>query len=158
MFYRVKQFVKAITAKVSQEEIKWVKRYLSEAECSLFFKLRIYEQRHCLDVAYLLKEKTQESQEMIRLGLLHDIGKMVYPLNPIEKSIMVILDKASKGRMRKLKKFKMVKCYYEHAQIGYELLKKQGHYEEAFLEIIKQHHSVGHTSKLRLLTEADNLC
>lgn len=158
MFYRVKQFMKAITAKVSPEEKQWVKRYLSETEYSLFIRLKIYEQRHCIDVACLLKEKTQEDPEMIRLGLLHDIGKIVYPLNPIEKSLMVVLDKLSNRKISQFKKMKMVKCYYGHPQLGYELLKQQGQYDEDFLEIIKQHHLEGHAPKLLLLQEADNLC
>ena len=114
MFYRVQQFIKAITASVSEDEKRWIKGYLTEKEQALFFKLKVYEQKHALCVAKLLSEWTNESQEMIRLGLLHDIGKVLYPLNPIQKSIIVILHKVTLGKIKRFNQFKIVKCYYEH--------------------------------------------
>lgn len=158
MFYRVRQFIKAVTGKVTSEEIAFVKRYLSHEECQLFFRLKPYEQRHCIDVAYQIMKVLDEDKEMVRLGLLHDIGKIQYPLNPIEKSMIVILDCISHGKIKKYATLKMVKCYYLHPQIGYELLKQIGTYEEEFLEIIRKHHeSHAGDSKLILLQKADNL-
>lgn len=156
MFYRVKQFFKAMTASVSSDEYTWVKGYLSDAELELFLRLKIYEQRHCIDVARILEELANKDSEMIRLGLLHDVGKSVYPLNPFEKSIMVVCDKISKGSIKKLHGLKMVKCYYNHPLLGYTLLKQTGGYEEGFLEIIKLHHFQGNDPRLVLLQEADN--
>lgn len=140
MFYRVKQFIAAITARITKEDVDFVRTYLSQSERALFFRLKPYEQRHCIEVANKLKKMAHNDREMIRLGLLHDVGKTVYPLNPIEKSIIVVLDHVSKGKIKKYSKCKMVKCYYEHPQIGYHLMKKQGDYDEAFLNKIKKHH------------------
>ena len=179
MRYRVQQFIKAITASISEEEKEWVESYLSPKESTLFFKLKIYEQRHCIDVTKLLAIQTEENRELVRLGLLHDIGKTKCPLNPIEKSIIVILDKMTKGAIKKWTSLKMVKCYYDHAEIGYQLLKNLDHYDEEFLGSIRKHHSqrVEMVSKnegslenetqnnkcqkdcpLELLKKADDLC
>ena len=162
MFYRVQQFIKAITASVSGDEKRWIKGYLTEKEQALFFKLKVYEQKHALCVAKLLSEWTNESQEMIRLGLLHDIGKVLYPLNPIQKSIIVILHKVTFGKIKRFNQFKIVKCYYEHPILGSELLSRQGVYEKEFLECIKRHHELIDSDKispnLSLLQKADNLC
>ena len=162
MFYRVQQFIRAMTASLSYEEEQWIKVYLTPKEQELFFRLKVYEQKHCLCVAKLLDEWTSGREEMIRLGLLHDIGKIVYPLNPIEKSIIVILHKVTNGRIKKFKRLKIIKCYYEHPMIGYEILNNQDHYEETFLECIKAHHEKSTVRKiesnLALLQKADNLC
>lgn len=159
MLYRIRQFIKALTASVSTEERQWIVHQLSTRECELFFQLKIYEQRHCIDVAQILAKHTHENREMIRLGLLHDIGKIMYPLNPIEKSIMVILDKITKGSAKRWASFKMVKCYYQHAEIGYRLLKDLDEYDERFLARIKEHHSMEVDDEvLELLKNADDSC
>ena len=162
MIYRIKQFLYAITAKMSAEDISYVKCYLNEKEQKLFFKLRVYEQAHCLKVAQnmVVQNKVlnvEDKSEMIRIGLLHDIGKIKYPLNPIEKSMIVILNKLTKGRIKKFSKLKMVKCYYEHAQIGYELLCAIGEYNSTFLQAIKEHHNPEFKSqKIELLKKCDD--
>ena len=130
-----------------EEDKQYVKAYLNEKEQALFFQLKVYEQAHCLDVARQMARDVsikdchdEEKKQLIRIGLLHDIGKIKYPLNPIEKSIIVVLDKVTKGKIKNFTQLKMVKCYYEHAELGYILLKETGNYDEFFLEIIKNHH------------------
>ena len=158
MFYRVQQFIKAMTAQITKEDLSFVKQFLNSTEEDLFLRLRPYEQRHCIDVASKLKEMTSGDVEMIKLGLLHDIGKIKYPLHPVEKSVIVILDRLTDGHIKKYNQYKMVKCYYEHPQIGYEMLKEVGDYDEVFLKLIKNHHNQEErTPKLVLLQEADNL-
>lgn len=144
MFYRIKQFMWTLVAKMSSEEIAFVNSYLSEREQQLFRQLKVYEQKHSLRVAYEMKEKVKNNSQKqavyICAGLLHDIGKSQYPLNPIEKSIIVVLDSLTKGKIKKLEHLKMVKCYYHHAAISYELLKASGKYSSVFLEAIRDHH------------------
>ena len=112
-----------------------------------------------IDVAKVLSVNPRENHEMIRLGLLHDIGKIKYPLNPIEKSIIVLLDKLTKGKIQRMTSLKIVKCYYEHAEIGYELLKALAQYDETFLERVRRHHSQGKGDEvLECLKNADDLC
>ncbi len=159
MFYRVQQFIKAITASISAEEHRWVEYYLSEKECELFFKLKVHEQRHCIDVAKILAKQSNEDEGLIRLGLLHDIGKIKYPLNPIEKSMIVLLDRLTKGKIKQWTSLKMVKCYYHHAELGYNLLRNLDDYNIDFLECIKNHHRSEKVNQtLKWLQDADNLC
>lgn len=157
MLYRIKQFLTAVFAQVTEEDIAFTRKYLREQEWELFSQLRLYEQRHCIDVAQKLKELSKGDTEMIRLGLLHDIGKIQYPLNPLEKSMIVILDKVTQGKIKKYRQCKMVKCYYEHPQLGYELLKQTNDYEEDFLKRIQNHHRQTEEEKLLQLQQCDDL-
>ena len=157
MFYRVSQFIKAITAEITEEDLSFVRQYLNRKELELFMKLKPYEQRHCIDVANQLKRVDLEDTEMIKLGLLHDIGKILYPLHPVEKSIIVVLDRLTAGRIKKYNTYKMVKCYYEHPQLGYELLRSLGGYEESFLKLIQNHHQSEKNPRLLILQQADNI-
>ncbi len=162
MIYRVAQFIAAVTAKMTEDDISYVKGLLNEKEQALFFQLRIYEQAHCLKVARNMDAQSsnfniKERWELSRIALLHDIGKIKYPLNPIEKSIIVVLNKLTKGKIKKVTWLKMVKCYYTHAQIGAELLKEIGTYDAAFIEAIRSHHDMNITSeKISLLQRCDN--
>lgn len=161
MFYRIKQFIWTIVAKINREEQAFIDGCLSDREKQLFAKLKVYEQKHSLRVAYHLKEQARKDQEIeyLRLGLLHDIGKSQYPLNPVEKSIIVILDALTKGKIKKMKQLKMVKCYYEHSDISYDLLKASGQYSELFLEAIRDHHRQTQSPNelLRALKECDDI-
>jgi hypothetical protein len=58
-------------------------------------------------------------------------------LNPIEKSIIVILDSVSKGRLKRFKNMKKIDVYYNHGDKGYTILKAHGNYSERFLYLIK---------------------
>lgn len=146
MFYRVKQFFRAITAKLENDELILIHEYLSEKEKNLFFKLAKSEQKHSVLVAKdVLKSIKQhnlnydiDEKKMVKVALLHDIGKIECRLNPIDKSILVILDKISNGKIRTVKNEKIY-LYYNHPMIGYELL-KDFNYEDDFLLLIKNHH------------------
>lgn len=152
MINRVKQFTKGLTAKVTDEEYNWVKTHLTPEEYHLFLQLRRDEQRHCIDVARVFKE-----EDMIRLGLLHDIGKLRYPLNLSEKSLMVIADKLTKGKIKNLNQLNIVKGYYEHPKIGQELLMTIGQTDRVFLERVKNHHNTHiKDKKLQIFQEVDN--
>ncbi|MHC1746981.1 MAG: HD domain-containing protein [Cellulosilyticaceae bacterium] len=172
MIYRIKQFFWTITAKLSAEEKNFIQQYLFQEEQALFNKLKVYEQKHCITVAkgleayYANKEncRNEEKCEMIRVGLLHDIGKIKYPIGPVRKSIMVLLNHFTKGTAKRWHRLKMVKCYYNHPQIGYEMLKECHQYTEQFLMLVKEHqNSVENTShekdymeKITVLQQYDN--
>lgn len=155
MFYRIKQFFWALFAQVSDDESAFIAHYLSEREERLFKALSVYEQKHSIRVAYEMKKEAQrqgrEVKAYIRAGLLHDIGKSKYPLNPIEKSIIVVLDGLTKGKIKNMNHLKMVKCYYHHGAISYELLKTSGKYSPLFLEAVKDHHQQRETSNQLLI-------
>lgn len=162
-FQRIKQFYWSIFDKVSEGDILYIDNYLNEEEKKLFYKLSSSEQKHCVRVGRLIEERLNKDRicnlnrnNMIKLGLLHDIGKIVAGINPIEKSILVLLNIFTKGKLRKYSNFNKIRVFYYHGELGYTILKEMN-YEERFLNVIKNHHNLNCTDcDVVLLRECDD--
>lgn len=161
MVNRVRQFIRALTAKINDSDVEFINRYLNESEKALFNQLSTYEKKHSLCVArdiliQVANENLEYQEHMVRIGLLHDIGKIKYRLNTIDRVILVLLDKFTKGKIRNIDN-KKVHIYFFHGEEGYNILKSMG-YMESWLNIIRDHHSAKHIEgvEMRLLVEADN--
>ena len=159
--YRVKQFYWSMVSKLNGEDIDFLKMYLETFELQLFNQLPTYEKKHCINVArdvkLTLNQRNIISEKLIKISLLHDIGKIYNIMNPIEKAIMVIIHKLTNGKIRVFNKIKIINIYYNHGEIGYSLLKKYG-YDDRFLFLVKNHHnnSIIGDIELDLLKECDN--
>ena len=159
--YRVKQFYRSMVSKINDEDIDFLKLYLETYELQLFHQLPTYEQKHCINVARDVKDtcnqRVLQSKGLIKVALLHDIGKIYSNMNPIDKSIMVIMHSITNGKMESHKKNKNVNMYYNHGDIGYNLLRKYG-YDDRFLFLVKNHHNSKITQdiELDLLKECDD--
>ena len=142
--YRVKQFYWSMVSKLNDEDIDFIKLYLETYELQLFNQLPTYDQKHCINVARDVKstcnQRKLQSKDLIKVALLHDIGKIYNSMNPIDKSIMVIMHNITNGRLKAYNKTKNVNIYYNHGDIGYNLLRKYG-YDDRFLFLIKNHHN-----------------
>jgi len=143
-FYRIKQFYWSIISGVNEKDLQYVKNNLYENEYKLFLKLSRQEQYHSIKVAKDIEkeclDKEIDSKELIMIALLHDIGKTYKKLNVFNKSIMVLADKITKGKIRNIKHSKNIEVYFNHGNIGYELLKNLDINERA-LYLIKNHHN-----------------
>jgi putative nucleotidyltransferase with HDIG domain len=159
----VKQFYWSLTAIISVDDEELIDRYLDIEEKKLLKRLSVYEQKHSVNVAREVlkrgKEEGISNKSLIKAALLHDVGKGLKKLNPIEKSIIVILDNITKGKLKKLDRVKKVDIYYSHAEKGYELLKTAGKYDERFLYLIRNHHNMDiiNDSELDLLIKCDSI-
>lgn len=141
---RFKQFFLAFTDKVSEDDKSFVHKYLDEKERELFYLLSVQDQKHSIRVARdVIKEcsiKDDNFQTIVKAALLHDIGKITQSLNVIDKSILVILNKMSNGRLKTLDNLPKVNIYYNHPQLGYELMEQYSS-DELLLYLIKNHHN-----------------
>ena len=159
--YRVKQFYWSMVSKINDYDIDFLKMYLETYELKLFNKLPIYEQKHCINVARDVKltcnQRQLREEYLIKIALLHDIGKIYHTMNPIEKAIMVIMHKLTNGKIREYKNIKNVYVYYNHGDIGFEILKKYG-YDDRFLFIVKNHHNkcICDDIELNVIKECDD--
>lgn len=144
MIYRIKQFIWALTAHITHSDEEFIMEYLNKNEINIFNEMSDMDKKHSINTARDVKEacisKKINENMMIKVALLHDIGKSMYKMNVIEKSIVVLLNKFSKGNIKKYSNIKCINIYYNHANIGYEILKKFD-YSELFLFLIKNHHN-----------------
>lgn len=146
MLYRVKQFIWDITSNVKPIDGKLVNNYLNQKEIEVFNKLRHSEKHHSIRVcndALDFAEKNNIKINKYKLGkaaLLHDVGKVTGSVNVIDKSILVLLDKFSKGAIRKFSNIKKIDLYYNHPVRGANILKNRLKYDNEFLDVVKNHH------------------
>lgn len=148
---RVKQFYINVTDKMSKSDYDYVKSIITKDEFDLFNKLLKSEQKHSVRIAKYIEnaidnnliddsEIINNKEKLIKAAVLHDVGKSKKTINVIDKSIIVILNKLTKGNLRNFKKSKKVQCYYNHSEYSYDMLNKINH-DEILLDIIRNHHS-----------------
>lgn len=160
--YRVKQFVWALKSLSEDIDTEYVNRFLNKREKKLFNKLKKTDKHHCIRVSKeavnLSKGKKINLNRVAKVALLHDIGKGEYGLNVIEKSVLVILNKMTKGKLKKYDGIKAIDSYYNHAEKGANLLKRFNTYDKEFLDTIRYHHSnkIQGNKLLEIIKESDN--
>lgn len=163
VIYRIKQFLWTVTSSFKPIDKSIIYKYLNDEEVKLFFLLRVSEQHHSIrvckdalmrsyDINYIDKKK------LARIALLHDIGKINSNLNVIDKSILVILDKITSGKLKRYEDIKKIDYYYNHPKKSVDLLKHVKKYDDEFLEAIEKHHynKIESNIYLKIIKEADN--
>lgn len=153
---RVKQFIKCLFATINEEDKDFINKYLDEEEKLLLYKLPIYDIKHSINVArdiYINESKSNLSKinhnnnEIIKSAILHDIGKSYNPLNPIDKSILVLLNSVTKGKIIKyMEKSPKIYIFFNHGEEGYKMLTGKK-YSDEFLYTIRNHHNYMKKSK-----------
>ena len=89
--YRYWQFIQSL--KSSPGENDWLKigGILSENELALFKKLPTPDQNHSLRVLQTLELENEIDPDLIKAALLHDLGKIRYPLRRWERIFAVLV-------------------------------------------------------------------
>lgn len=161
--YRVKQFIWSITTPFKQVDLDLVNKYLDDSEIVFFQKMKKSEQHHCIRVC---NDALDESKDLVyidknkiaKIALLHDIGKIEGNLTVIDKSMLVILNKVTKGKLKKFSNNKKVDIYYNHPKKSVALLKDINNYDLEFLEAIEKHHSIdtGENKYLEIIKRCDD--
>lgn len=160
--YRVKQFIWAITSHFKKIDEDIIKKYLNKEEQLLFDKLRVEDKHHCIRVCNdaLNKNKGEQinKEKLAKIALLHDVGKGNKGLNVVDKSVMVILDKLSNGKLKNYNKYHKINIYYNHPKESVNLLKNINKYDSEFLEAVEKHHykNIGSNIYLKIIKECDD--
>ncbi|MBX2999832.1 MAG: HD domain-containing protein [Caldilineaceae bacterium] len=97
IFYRLRQFVRGITAHVSADEMLVVAQVLPKAALTRFCHMPLDAQRHSLNVLYMLQREDLSDPDLAAAALLHDVGKSAagqigVQLSPWLKGPLVLLD------------------------------------------------------------------
>lgn len=150
---RVKQFFSYAIAKLDINDKMYIERHLNGDEIALFNRLSIHEQKHSINVARDVEDECKinlvNSSDLVKTALLHDIGKIKVPVSIIDKSIVVILDKITRSKIKKFRNIKKIYIHYNHGYEGYKLLKKINENEQV-LFMVKNHHNIGLSDNLEL--------
>lgn len=110
MFYRIRQLLRYIYPNLKKEDINFAKQFLTREEFILFNNMISYDKKHSINILrdVLKEDQLKDNKKMIKLALLHDIGK--------EKSIGII-------KRISYVLFKNVQSLKEHPKKAYDLLK-----------------------------------
>lgn len=160
--YRVKQFIWAITAKFKPIDKELIDKYLNKEEKKLFNQLTFSERQHCIrvcnDALERYKKEDLDKNKLAKIALLHDVGKVSCSLNIIDKSVIVILNKITRGKLRKYNFNRKIDTYYNHPKRSVDLLNNINKYDNEFLEAIEKHHykEIGSNLYLKIIKECDD--
>lgn len=165
MIGRIWQFVRAVTARVSVDDGKYISTHLNADEQKLFFAMSVADQVHSLRTAYtverlIIEDKRGIDKEfLIRCALLHDVGRRNGDLTIKGKVFAVLITSLAPKLADRLELNgnHALYIYHHHAEIGARKLQQMGLFKEA--KIIAKHHAPpkpNDSLELRLLRLADN--
>lgn len=165
VFGRIWQFVRAVTARVTVDDGKYIAAHLNADEQKIFFAMSVPDQCHSLRTAYTIERLVIEDKRgvdrefLIRCALLHDVGRKAGDLTTKGKIFVVLVTNfAPKFAERlELNGNRALYVYHHHAELGAQKLQRIGLFKEA--KIIARHHAPPKANdpiELKLLRLADN--
>jgi hypothetical protein len=90
IFYRTRQFWHGLWLTPTASEMDRGRSMLNPAEFNLFNRLQPGEQSHSLTVFDKLSAAGEKDPDLLAAALLHDVGKILYPLKLWERVWIVI--------------------------------------------------------------------
>ena len=159
MLYRVKQFIWAVTARLSSDDLVFINSYLNDYEKRIFLSLPTSTQTHSVKVAREVLEECLNRElydiQLIKASLLHDIGQVNSGLNCVTKSIMVVANRLNPNALIKFNKIRFINAYYKHAEMALDVLYMEPEYVRF---LIKNHHNyyIQNDEKLKILQTMDS--
>lgn len=119
--YRIRQFFVAWTARVSEADRAEADAHLPPAARSLFRHMPQDGQAHALRVMRDLQNAGESHPSLLAAALLHDAGKSVARVNPITRSIFVVVQRLAPVRLDRLSNTgwrKPLAALSDHPRIG----------------------------------------
>ncbi len=164
IFRRIKQFFRALTAKVTPDDGKYLAAHLNAEEQRLFFSMSTADQYHSLLTAYTIERLVIQDKQgidrefLIRCALLHDIGRVKGDMGIFGKIFTVLVTELAPGFADKLERQgnRLMFVYRHHAEMSGRKLQQIGLFKEA--KIVAKHHSpptADDPYELKLLRLAD---
>jgi len=157
---RVRQFLAAVRAKVSDDEIATLEQHLDPSQRDLFREMSPIDQRHCLDVFNNLLQQGHSDPDLLRAALLHDVGKRGMHLWHRVTGVLLgafwptLLEKLAVNRPQSW--LYGLYIYRYHADLSAELAERSG-CSPSIVELIRRHHTPSENEQAKTLWEADRL-
>ena len=95
--YRVRQFWRAVFVSKENNKLEQAQAQLTPAQWALFDQLQPAEQAHALRIYHLLVQQGDIQPDLLVAALLHDVGKLRYPMNAVERAVVVVIKKLAPG-------------------------------------------------------------
>jgi hypothetical protein len=102
ILYRMRQFWRMVSVKAGPIELKQVAVVLSPEQMALFIQLQPGEKFHAMTMFRRLIEQGEKQPDLLVAALLHDVGKLHYRLNPLERAMVVMVHVIMPGQVRQL--------------------------------------------------------
>ncbi len=174
IFKRIRQFLRALFARMEPADHEIVDKYLSQTEKRLFYKMDPAVQKHCVNVAATVLDSIDTGPGLnrgllVKAALLHDIGKSRGSFTIMDRVWYVLVKKISPRLAVKLAKTGDEKCraklgrafyiHLHHEEIGASLAEKAGLSKE-LVYLLRNHHQQNPAialPELAVLRQADEL-
>jgi len=88
--YRIEQFRRALHPTPDAVPIDALRGHLNPAQLTLFLRMQPSERAHAFSVFQRLREAGYTHRELLAAALLHDVGKILYPLSIWERVAIVL--------------------------------------------------------------------
>jgi hypothetical protein len=88
--YRVRQFWRTIFVRTDPLDLERGMKLLTPGQADLFLQLQPGERDHALVMVNKLIERGESQPDLLVAAMLHDVGKLRYPLNPFERAVIVL--------------------------------------------------------------------
>jgi putative nucleotidyltransferase with HDIG domain len=130
--HRFRQFVRASRARVDARELNALAEYLTPAQRDLFRRMSVGDQRHSLDIFYVLRERSETDETLLQAALLHDVGKAQAEIRLWQRVAYVLLGRASQRLRARLCASPRRDWRYSffvlahHTELGAELASRAG--------------------------------
>jgi HD domain len=93
MLYRMRQFWRMVSVKSKPFDLGLVQTILNPEQMALFIQMTPGEKEHAMVMLHKLADQGENQPDLLVAVLLHDVGKLRYHQNPLERT-MVVLAKA----------------------------------------------------------------
>jgi len=100
LVYRSGQFRRHLASRLAPVGLVEVRRILTPAQMELFRQMQAGEQAHSLEVFKRLEEQGETDADLQAAALLHDAGKVRFPLTIWERTWIVLVKNLFPGRFR----------------------------------------------------------
>jgi len=160
VFNRIRQFGRALAARISPDEYDLVEARLTPAQATLFRRMSRCDQRHCLDVFYALSRAGHRDDHLLQAALVHDVGKSAARLRIWHRVAVVLLGRFAPGWLRRLAANSQAwsepfAVHVHHAELGASWAAEAGCSPEMVNLIRRHHESRSDVKPLAALQQAD---
>jgi putative nucleotidyltransferase with HDIG domain len=100
LVYRSEQFRKYLGFRSAPPKLSEAQQVLTPAQLSLFLRMQPGEQAHSLEVLRRLREQGEMDPDLLTAALLHDVGKVRFPLRLWERVWIVLAGVLLPGRFK----------------------------------------------------------